>query len=92
MADDDGGGGAAPAWGDEASVTMETMETMELKYVEEVVDFILWDTPTSMFPTTERVWRLVKELAARGDAADPILQAAMDQCWDFLGFTGKTCH
>jgi len=44
------------------------------------------------FPTTERVWRLAKELAARGDAADPIVQAAMDQCWDLLGFTGRTCH
>lgn len=81
--------GDEPAPIDDATVTMATME---LRYVEEVVDFILWDTPTSMIPTIDRVWEMVGELAARQDAVDPIVQAALMECWKFLGFDSPPCH
>lgn len=58
----------------------------------ELVDFILWDTPTSMIPTPAKVCVMLAELAARTDAVDPIVQAAMAECWGFLEFEIKTCH
>lgn len=81
--------GDGPAPGYEGGATMTTME---LEYVEEVIDFILWDTPTSLFPTYERVWQLSAELASRSDVADPIVQAALVECWKFLGFESTTSH
>ncbi len=89
MAKDGTNDGAGPAPIDDARVTMATME---LRYVEEVIDFILWDTPTSMIPTHARVWEIAAELASRSDVADPIVQAALTECWKFLGFDSTTCH
>ena len=66
--------------------------TLPLAEVEDLVDFILWDTPTSMFPTAAQVILMLTELAARDDAADPIVQAAIAQCWNFLEFEIKACH
>ncbi len=55
-------------------------------------DFILWDTPTSMIPTHARVWEIAADLASRRDVADPIVQAALIECWKFLGFDSMTSH
>lgn len=62
----------------------ENMTTLELEYVEGVVDFILWDTPTSMIPTKERVIEIVDELRARPDVDNSIVQAALAECDRFL--------
>lgn len=61
-----------------------SMTTMELEYVEGVVDFMLWDTPTSLLPTEARVRRLVEELKARPDAGCLIVQAALAECDRFF--------
>ena len=66
--------------------------TLPLNEVEDVVDMVLWDTPTSLIPTAAKVVLMLAELAARDDVADPIVQAAIAQCWDFLEFKIKTCH
>ena len=66
--------------------------TLQLGEVDELVEFILWDTPTSMFPTPAKVCIILAELAIRADVADPIIQAAVAECWDFLAFEIKTCH
>ena len=89
MAEDGTDDEAAPVSAGDAAMTMVTME---LGYVEGVVDFILWDTPTTMIPTAGRVWDLARELLARPDVADPIVQRSLAQCWVFLGFDSTVCH
>ncbi|MGI4794292.1 MAG: hypothetical protein ACRYF2_04710 [Janthinobacterium lividum] len=69
-----------------------SMTNMEIEYVEEIIDFILWDTPTSMIPTSERVWQIAGELLARQDAASSIVQAAVVECWKFLDCDNIICH
>ena len=66
--------------------------TLPLDEVDEVVDFVLWDTPASMVPTPAKVCGMLAELAARADVADPIVQAAIAECWSFLEFEIKTCQ
>ncbi len=62
----------------------ETMTTVDLKLVEDLVDFILWDTPTSLFPTAARVRAMIGELQARPDVESPIVQDAIAECRRFL--------
>ncbi len=66
--------------------------TLPLREVENLVDFILWDTPTSMIPTPERVCRLLAELLARDDAGHPVVVAAIAEAWRFLDPDGATRH
>jgi len=45
-----------------------------------------------MIPTHARVWEIAADLASRRDVADPIVQAALIECWKFLGFDSMTSH
>ena len=66
--------------------------TLPLREVEDLVDFILWDTPTSLIPTPERVCRLMAELLARKDAGHPVVVAAIAEAWRFLDRDGVARH
>ena len=70
----------------------DSFTTLPLREVEDLVDFILWDTPTSMIPTPERVCRLMAELMARDDAGHPVVVAAIAQAWRFLDPYGAARH
>ena len=77
---------------DEAAEGAFSFTTLPLREVEELVDFILWDTPTSMIPTPEQVCRLMAELLARDDAEHPVVAAAVAEAWQFLDADGTTWH
>lgn len=77
---------------DEADEGASSFTTLPLREVEDLVDFILWDTPTSMIPTPERMCRLMAELLARDDAEHPVVVAAVAEAWRFLDAAGTTWH
>ena len=62
--------------------------TLPLREVEDVTDVYL----TDMAPTAADVCQMLAELEARDDVANPIVQAAIAQCWDFLELEATTCH
>lgn len=57
-----------------------------------LVDFILWDTPTSMIPTIERVCRMMAGLMARDDTGHPVVIAAVAEVWRFFDPDQATRH
>jgi hypothetical protein len=77
---------------DQAARGPFSFTTLPLHEIEDVVDFTLWDTPTSMIPTLERVCRLLAELVARDDAGHPVVVAAIAEAWRFLDLDGATRH
>lgn len=58
--------------------------TMPLAEVEDVLDFMLWSSPTTMLPTPELATIWLGDLRGRPDAGAPEIQRAIANVLDYL--------